>query len=776
MTIVDAKTKEVLFVSATPPTHKDQNYFHQTLQGRSAQEQQTPKVRFGFALILSTYDSSDLREYRKRVPYSKHHREYFATTQDFNTHQNRQICQSVALESKTLLTEGPHSQAFTHYRNSVQQRTPIKYITRHFPNVAQLARHKLHHSIADYQQYLAVCNNIDFAISQFSAQTPLNKFVDAGNPTYDMMHELALNPQYLAQVQAQNPTNLAPQQLIKHCLHITRDDPANFNKLRFQYIEKKLARIHIQTHNTQKFNKLIALLNTSMRQIDHKRALKTTHSLKQNTIEILRKLQPQLQDQWDKASIQEVLKTYSGWPELIQKIAQHYQIPIIWLELQVIQNKQFFHNPKIVAINIEESCLYDQHLPAFAVVAYNPTSSEFYGVRPNISSIKLLLQASHSKQIRSKITLAEALQHITSPLQPTQKEPEQTNQATPDNPHKPSENHPQEVQQYAQETLRPRFTKLSYPHINKSFYQKNAITRVILNSRDTNKLTRPTDTHMQSQSSIINNLGSSHMFSNYDLTSAFDAVPACPISSLINTASYRSKEYSFLIASMGGSNSVLFCQRAVTSLLHQVHDQLLLRPCFKPNPIQGLNPDLEQQIESDNIAPSCKETVQFTIEESWSGCPLLNLQAPKLIKQIQHNLMYGSRDLSENHNLPMSAETRKQLLRKKTEDTFLSTSALIVDIVCSSKPINTPEYHSLSSEEQTRVHLQIHIHILLTLFQAINTLSQNPGPGPTNFKATLKLKLEKSCFATTSIKYLNLIYIKGFQVINRQLQEIMQIP
>ena len=769
LTIKDAKTKEVLFVSTTPPTHKDQNYFHQTLHGRTAQKLQIPKVKFSFDLILSTDDSSDLREYRKRVPYSKHHREYFATTQDFNTHQNRQICQSVALKSKTLLTEGPHSQAFTHYKNSREQRTPIKYITRHFPNVAQLAKHKLHHSIADHQQYLAVCNNINFAISQFSAQTPLNKFVDAGNPTYDMMHQLALNPQYLAQAQAQNPTNLAPQQLIKHCLHITQDVPTNFNKLRFQYIEKKLARIHIQTHNTQKFNKLISLLNTSMRQIDHKRALKTTHSLKQNTIEILSKLQPQLQDKWDKVSIQEVLKTYSGWPELIQKIAQHYQIPVIWLELQVIQNKQLFHNPKIVAINIEEPCLYNQHLPAFAVVAYNPTSSEFYGVRPNISSIKLLLQASHSKQICSKITLAEALQHITSPQQPTQNEPEQTNQAMSDKPHRPTENHPAEVHhkpQNAEETPRPRFTKLAYPHINKSFYQKNAITRFILNSRDTNKLTRPTDTHMQSQSSIINNLGSSHMFSNYDLTSAFDAVPACPISSLINTASYRNKEYSLLIASMGGSNSVLFCQRAVTSLLHQVHDQLLLRPCFKPNPIQGLNPDLEQQIESDNITPSRKGTVQFTTEESWSGCPLLHLKAPKLIKQIQHNLMYGARDLSQNHNLPMSAETRDQLLRKKTEDTFLSTSALIDDVVCSSKPINTPEYHSLSSEEQTRVHLQIHIHILLTLFQAINTLSQNPGPGPTNFKATLKLKLEKSCFATTSIKYLNLIYIKGFQVIN----------
>ena len=51
------------------------------------------------------------------------------------------------------------------------------------------------------------------------------------------------------------------------------------------------------------------------------------------------------------------------------------------------------------------------------------------------------------------------------------------------------------------------------------------------------------------------------------------------------------------------------------------------------------------------------------------------------------------------------------------------------------------------------------------IFQAIIVLSEEPGDGP-DFKASLKLKLEKSTFATDSLRYLNLIYVKGFKVIN----------
>ena len=765
LTIVDLKdlkNKQPLFTSRDPPTEQDIEHFFKETKQHIPFNRQPSRVRFKYAFILTTEDPADLREYRQRVQYSRYHKEYFYTAQDFNAYNTRQVCQSVASKSKNLLKTGKHSQLYGAYQKGKQHNTAIRYNTCYFPNAAQLAKHRLNPSIADHQQYLSACNNIHFAITQFSAQMPLNKFVeDDDNPNYNLMHRLALSPEYLAQAQAHNPTNAAPHQLIHHCMHIAQAGQSSFNRFKYKHIERNLAKVHIQTHNTRKFTKLISLLASSMRQIDHKRALKTSHSLKQNITEFLAKELPHLQEGWETLSLQDVVKHYSGWPQLMETISNHYQVPIIWLETEVIHNAQLFQNANILSLNIVNPQLYDARATAFAVLAYNPNSIECYGVRSNTTTMKGLLQAAQATTLGTKVTIAEALQHRKPTEQTVKLDIPSTvgNQKDPNSPAQPS------PQPQSEESPRPRFTKTAYPHLNKAFYQKNAITRYILNSRDTNKLTRPTDTHMQSQSSIINNLGSSEMFSNFDLTSAFDALPACPISSLINTASYRQKEISFLIASMGGSNSVLYCQRAVNSLLHRLDDQLLLRPCYKPHPVQGSDPTLEEAVLDDARTPLHLRT-DIPVAESWSGNPLLHLPAPRLIKHIQNSIMHKDRDISPHHYIPMSPGDRHLLLKQNTKDTILSTSALIDDVVCSSKQINTPEYQALSSTEQTRLHFQIHIQILLTLFQAINTLSQDPGSGPTRFKPTLKLKLEKSCFATTSIRYLNLIYIKGYQVIN----------
>ena len=267
-------------------------------------------------------------------------------------------------------------------------------------------------------------------------------------------------------------------------------------------------------------------------------------------------------------------------------ISSHYQIPIVWLEVETIQNQHLFQNTNILKVHVSNSSKYNESKPAFAVIAINVISTEFYSVRPVIPKIKLLLSAVHKNKIPATSDIQTVLEWLQTStydnLNQTQPQLSQINQPTGIDTNTP---------------LKPRFTKVLYPHIQKSFYQKNAITRFILCSRDTNKLTRPTNTQMQSQDDIIHNLGSSELFSNYDLTAAYDAVPACPISSLINTASYRQKEYALLIASMGGSNSVLYCQRAVNSLMHRVNDQLLLQPCYLPHPISNINPRLENEVE-----------------------------------------------------------------------------------------------------------------------------------------------------------------------------------
>ena len=85
----------------------------------------------------------------------------------------------------------------------------------------------------------------------------------------------------------------------------------------------------------------------------------------------------------------------------------------------------------------------------------------------------------------------------------------------------------------------------------------------------------------------------------------------------------------------------------------------------------------------------------------------------------------------------------------------------------SSKAINSEEYRALSETEKLRIHFRIHIFILLSIFSSIDALSVDPGDKPP-FKPPLKLRLEKSVFASTSIRYLNIVYLRGYKAIDLQ--------
>ena len=741
ISIYDIESKVYIFQSEEPPTDQDKITFHRVLSTNSKKKVQ--KVTFGHAYVLTFKDPQDLREYRKRVPYSQYYEDYFLTKEDFERQHIKQNYQTMGIHSKHILNA---TSSLSSTSKVLQDKTPIKYLSQQFPNIGQLASNKLDLRIAEHQKYLAACNNVHFAILQFSSQAPQNKLADEEDPNYQLMRELATDPKYLLQTHADNLTNAAPQQLVTLCMTLTTQSVSknNSNVKNWDHSEERtLGKIQLKRHNTQNFAHFISTLNTTMRQIDHKRALRTAHSIKQNTVEVLAKIQPKLQEHWSTLTIADILANYLGWEPFLEDISAHYQIPMVWVYVEVKQNRRLFQETYITHIHVTHANLYDPKKQAFAGIAINQMTKEFYRFRPVTDKIvHIIEQVAHGN-----LKAVSSIQEILHPLEATHQNNLQI----------------QEYGNYSEEqvpTLKPRYTKTSYPHVGKSFYQKNAITRYILCSRDTNKLTRPVNTQLQSQNSIIHNLGSSELFSNYDLTAAYDAVPACPISSLINTASYRQKEYALLIASMGGSNSVLYCQRAVTSLMHRVNDQLLLRPCYAPSPVTNISPKLESEIEYRKPREN-----SVTIDQSWSGDPQLHLPAPKLIKEVQNWLMFHPRDYTPKHNLPMSQEQRKRMLQQGSEDHILSTSALIDDLVCSSKAPNSVEYQNLTLQQQQRVHLQIHILTLQAIFQAINLLSQDPGPGP-KYKASLKLKLEKSTFATDSIRYLNLIYIKGFQVIN----------
>ena len=742
--IYDAASHRLEFQSANPPNQTDRRMFLQKL--RATGRTNSRKVSFGKAYVILTNDSEELKESRERVKYSKYFKEYFLTEEDFHRHNTRSYNQMVGTDSKGLLPGSTFNP--THKEDAVHKEMPIKYLSQQFSNIGQLAKNKLRLSISDHQKYLANCNNIHFAILQFSSQAPSNKIADEDDPNYQIMKKLASDPQYLMQTNNVNHTNTAKDRFIQFCFHLTTSLTASTSE---NSNHKDLfGVIRIPNHGTQNFSQFVSSLVTCMRRLDHKRALRTGHSVKQNTLEILNSLKPGNQAIWNSLTLENISKDYPDWTTFLDQIALHYQIPVVWIYTTVIQSTTLSQDIQIDQIQVSNADMFNPLKPIFAVLAINVESNEFYRVRPDIKNI-----STHISNVQSgKAQKISDIQNILCTSENNNK-----CHPTPRADSTPQQNLPNTDENSEQ---KPRYTKTQYPHLKKTFYQKNAITRVILNSRDTNKLSRPANNQTQSQNDIMHNLGSSELFSNFDLTAAYDALPACPISSLINTARYRQKEFCFLIASQGGANSVLYCQRAVTSLMHRINDQMLLHPCYLPNPVTTLSESLQHDFmikEKGNLWD------KLTVAHSWSCQPMLHLSGPRIVRAVQTTLMYSTRKQAETHNLPMSPEMRQHMLNQQGSDQIISNSALVDDLVCSSKPLNTKEYKSLTEAERLRLHLQIHIFTLEAIFQAIIILSEEPGDGP-DFKASLKLKLEKPTFATDSLRYLNLIYVKGFKVIN----------
>ena len=744
--ILDIKTKLFDFQSQTPPTNVEKELFF--AEGYKSKQAAHRKVTFGKAYIIITLDCPVLRELRQRVAYSRFLPQYYLTPADFQRHQSKFYNQMVGCNSRHLVMEAQVNQINT----SDSTEPPIAFISRQFPNIGQLARNKLRLDISNHQKYLATVSTVHFAINQFSSQAPFNKTNDENDENYQTMYQLAHDPKFLIKTHNVNHTNVAQQELINFCFHSSlggknASNDSNNTKL--------LGNVMLQSQGTENFSQFVSTLNTSMRKLDFKRALRTGHSIKRNTIEILTKLSPKLLKDWATVTLEQMLDQYGDWDTLMDNISTHYQIPMVSLLVNVFHSKTLRQEVVIEHVVISNCSLFDNKKPAFAVISYNPVSKEFYKVRSDPKNISKIILACQQNLLPSKVKY----QNIVSFFKegPSAK----TNQLYRSNSTPDPQNKASADEEDGSANPKPRFTKVHYPHLEKSFYQKNAVSRIILSSRDTNSLTRPANNMMQSQTDVMANLGSSDLYSNYDLTAAYDSLPACPISSLINTAAYRLKEYCLLIASQGGANSVLFCQRAVTSLLHRIDDALLLRDCYLPNPVRHLYPELQQRFLDKKSCPPDS----FSTDQSWSGRPLLNLPGPVLIKKAQAFIMNSPRSLSKDHHLPMSDADRRNMAAQSRTDQLISNSALVDDLVCSSKSPNTKEFTNLTEVDQLRYHIKVHIFVLEALFQAINSLSEPPGPGP-KFKAGLKLKLEKSQLATNSLRYLNIIYLKGYKIIS----------
>ena len=101
-------------------------------------------------------------------------------------------------------------------------------------------------------------------------------------------------------------------QVLKYCFSVgNRRKTVGHSRLKVENVDNKiLGKIFLRSHGTQNFNNFVLALNTAMRKIDFKGALKTSHSLKKCNLDILEHLLPALVSHWQELSLQQVLQHF----------------------------------------------------------------------------------------------------------------------------------------------------------------------------------------------------------------------------------------------------------------------------------------------------------------------------------------------------------------------------------------------------------------------------------------------------------------------------------
>ena len=113
-------------------------------------------------------------------------------------------------------------------------------------------------------------------------------------------------------------------------------------------------------------------------------------------------------------------------------------------------------------------------------------------------------------------------------------------------------------------------------------YKKRKATRIITNSRATNKHSKAVATYLQSYESIQKILGEGHSYTGVDLSQCFLQLPCDPLSSFINCGIYRGLQYVPLCTTMGATQSCLYATTLNQTLTSNITDKLVLQKMVKP--------------------------------------------------------------------------------------------------------------------------------------------------------------------------------------------------
>ena len=438
------------FESSIPPSPEDRAKFAQLLKGAYILKRQNKskplRVTFGKVFLLCVNNSEeDVSDRLSFVDYSRFYKNYFISIQEGKKHEQRYNRAAIGTHSRKLCSTAHIS----------VPSPPVQYLAMYSPNIAQLARNKLNLGWAKNQQFLANVNNIHVCVEQMSSHALLN-MISSEDPHYQTMLSLAQDPCYLVNTHISNKTNQANCNLVKFCFSVTLDQSKQAQI--FEH-SKLLGDIQIPRQGSHLFCEFVTSLISGMRRLDHKQPLKASHQERKNVIDLLYELDPCMGAQekgfdFKSITLHQVVGKFDGWIPFLDRVAGHYQLPGVWIFTEISHSSRYKQDVQISKVVISNKDLYDPSKGEFIIAAVNAGSSEFLRIRPNVDICKRALRGAKEGNWSHILQISE----LASCLQ-TQFQSEQAGQISG--------------------LAKPRFTKVHYDHIDKFFYQKNAIQRII---------------------------------------------------------------------------------------------------------------------------------------------------------------------------------------------------------------------------------------------------------------------------------------------------------
>ena len=291
----------------------------------------------------------------------------------------------------------------------------IHYISEYNPNIVQLAKNKLSLDWAKNQQYLANANNIHHCIEQLSSHGIFNK-ISPDDPYYQFMEQLARNPKFLVNSHSSNLSNTVNQGLASFCFNITMQQHEKAQGHSQWEASRMFGHISFPRSGAHLFVELANSLVSAMRRLDHKQPLKSSHEIKKNVEDLLKSLQNQFSSQnlefsKSDSTIEQIVKVVS-WTQFLNCVSDHYQIPAIWLFIEVNHNSRNRQEISISEVFVSNHHLTDNKQKQFLISAINCASFEICRVRFDVEFCLKVLNLAKDQKWSQPMPMADFLDKI----------------------------------------------------------------------------------------------------------------------------------------------------------------------------------------------------------------------------------------------------------------------------------------------------------------------------------------------------------------------------